>query len=153
MNKFEPKRRPTSIEDDFALWTAEQGALLRAGTLDRIDRDNLAEEIESLGRSEKYEIESRLKVLLLHLLKWQFQSGKRSNSWRATIDEQRGRIRRRLKDSPSLVNYPAEILQEEYSYARPFAADETGLDEGLFPEVCPYSAEQVLDPAFFPEPR
>ena len=151
MNKVSLKSRSTPIEADFALWSAEQGALLREGRFDRLDRDNLAEEIESLGRSEEGEIESRLNVLLLHLLKWRFQPERHSNSWKATLLEQRRRIGRRIRQSPSLRDHPASVLDEEYEVARLAAAGETGLALETFPAACPFTIEQVLDPGFFPE--
>lgn len=151
MNRISVKSRSTPIESDFALWSAEQAALLRAGRLDRLDRDNLAEEIESLGRGEESEIESRLNVLLLHLLKWRFQPEQHSNSWKATLLEQRRRIARRIRQSPSLRNHPADVLDEEYEVARLAAAGETGLALGVFPAACPFTIEQILDPEFLPE--
>ena len=89
-------------ESDFYAWAMEQAALLRARRLDAADIDNIAEEIESMGRGEKRELVNRLAVLLLHLLKWQFQPGFRSPSWSATVREQRIRLRNHLKDNPSL---------------------------------------------------
>ena len=151
MNKVFRLSQLTSYESDFALWCAEQGRLLREGKVDALDRENLAEEIESLGRSERYEIESRLKVLLVHLLKWSFQPEKRKMGWKATIREQRGRIARRIAASPSLTAYPGEILAEEYAYAVPDAATETGLSEQTFPATCPFTIEQVLDANWLPE--
>ena len=153
MNRVFPKPRLTSYEADFAQWSLEQAALLRDGSIEGLDRENLAEEIESLGRSERYEVESRLGVLLVHLLKWQFQHAKRKPGWKSTIREQRSRITRRLKDSPSLKGYPAEILAEEYLLARSKAADETGLEEDVFPRDCAFSIAQILDPEFFPEAK
>jgi len=151
MNRVFPKPHLTAFAADYARWCREQGTLLRTGRLAELDTENLAEEIESLGRSEKYEIESRLGVLLVHLLKWQFQPSKRKGGWRTTIREQRSRISRRLKDSPSLKSYPAEILAEEYAIARAKAGDEAGLDEAVFPAHCPYSVAQILDQAYLPE--
>lgn len=152
MNKIDLKQL-SAYDADFALWTAEQGALLRAGKLDRVDLENVAEEIEGLGRSDKYEIESRLSVLLMHLLKWQFQPAQRTNSWKATIRDQRYFIKRKIADSPSLARHPAQTLLARYDVARPQASGETGLPEAVFPEACPYSAEQVLDDDFWPGPR
>jgi len=93
MNKIDLKKL-TSIDDDFALWAAEQATLLRAGRFDRVDVENVAEELEYLGNSQRDEIESRLNVLLAHILKWEFQPDKRSSSWRATLLEQRAQIAR-----------------------------------------------------------
>ena len=136
MNKIELKKQ-TSIDDDFALWAAEQGALLREGKLDRADLENVAEEIESLGRSGRYEIVSRMEVLLTHLLKWQFQPAKRSNSWRATLLEQRTRIADVLKESPSLKPYPGRNVDRAYVIGLSGAITETQLPESAFPETCP----------------
>ena len=109
MNKIDLKHL-APYDSDYALWAVEQAALLRAGRLDRLDRDNLAEEIDDLARSQESEIESRLDVLLMHLLKWQFQPEARSRNWRGSISEQRRRIHRKIKLSPSLRNVPGEVL-------------------------------------------
>ncbi|BAC91519.1 DUF29 domain-containing protein, partial [Gloeobacter violaceus] len=95
-------QRKCSYRSDFHAWTVEQAAALKARQWDRLDIENLAEEIEALGRAERRELESRLAVLIAHLLKWQFQSERRSNSWQATIDEQRDQIARLLTSQPSL---------------------------------------------------
>ena len=89
-------------ERDFYAWANEQAALLRAGKLDRADIDNIAEAIESMGRSEQRTLVSRMSVLLLHLLKWRYQPAFRGTSWRLTIMEQRYRLADRLRDNPSL---------------------------------------------------
>ncbi len=88
MNKLDPARL-AGYEDDFALWSAEQAAFIRAGKFDRVDLENVAEEIESLGKSDKRQIRSRLQVLMLHLLKWERQPAERSRSWSSSIRDQR----------------------------------------------------------------
>ena len=150
MNRIDP-RRTAGYDEDFALWSAEQAALLREGRLDRVDLENVAEEIASLGRSDKYEIDSRLEVLLQHLAKWAYQPDKRSRSWSASIFEQRMRIARVLARSPSLKSYPAQSLAGGYTIARHEALKETGLPEAAIPETCPWSIAQILDPDFLPE--
>jgi hypothetical protein len=140
----------TPYEADYAQWCAEQGALLREGDLSKLDRENLAEEIEGLGRRDEDEIESRLNVLVMHLLKWRYQAKKRTPSWRATIIEQRSRISKRLTKSPSLNRYPGEVLSDEYVTARLRAAGETKLPESTFPETCPFTIDQILDTSFYP---
>ena len=110
MNKVFRKPQLTPYEADYARWCAEQGALLREGRLSDLDRENLAEEIESLGRSDKREIENRLMVLLLHLLKWKYQPGEQSGSWKGSIREQRKQLSRILFESPSLRDYPRKFL-------------------------------------------
>jgi len=151
MNKILWKQQATPYDADYARWCAEQGALLREGRAEAVDTANLAEEIETLGRSEQRELENRLNVLLVHLLKWRYQPERRSASWRGTIVEQRNRIARRLSESPSLQAYPASILPEEYESARLIAAGETGLNEAVFPVICPFVINEVLDKAFYPD--
>jgi hypothetical protein len=137
-------------ESDFSAWTEEQGRLLKARRVTGLDWDNLAEEIETLGRSEKSEIRSRLIVLLLHLLKWQYQPTKRKSGWRASIMEARDGLSEQLGASPSLRSYPSQVLRKQYEIARLKAADETKLDLAGFPESCPYTMVQVLDDGFYP---
>ena len=148
----DPARRPApSVYDqDFARWTAEQADLLKAGHSVGLDWDNLAEEIETLGRSERGEIRSRLVVLILHLLKWQFQPAKRKSGWRASIIEARDQLGEVLSASPSLKSYPDQILRKQYEIARLRAADESGLDPSTFPDECPYTIGQLLDEGFYP---
>ncbi|TFF18792.1 DUF29 domain-containing protein [Jiella endophytica] len=136
---------------DFYAWTQSQAERLRSGHANAIDWERLAEEIENLGGSEIGEIENRLNVLILHLLKWRHQPSHRSSGWKGTILEQRRRIAKRMIRSPSLKALPGQILQEEYASARLKAAGETGLAEEAFPADCPFSVEQILDEAFYPE--
>ena len=94
--------KPSLYDTDYVAWLEEQVAHLRAGRISALDVENVAEELESLMRSQRQQLENRLEVLTLHLLKWDNQPDQRSNRWRATVAEQRGRIRRLLRDSPSL---------------------------------------------------
>ena len=102
---------------DFYAWANEQAALLRAGRLAEADIENIAEEIETMGRSEKRELINRLTVLLLHLLKWQFQPALHGNSWRLTIEEQRYRLEDHLKDNPSLKAQLGQAMRDAYRLA------------------------------------
>ena len=138
-------------ERDFFDWTQRTAELIRRGCWQQIDRETVAEEIGSLGRSDRRELSSRLEVLILHLLKWSVQAEYRSSSWRATIGEQRGRIERLLGESPSLRPQIAELISEEYRYARRKAVEEMVLLKDPFPAGCPYTPEQILDPGFWPE--
>ena len=140
-------RRPAPsglYDQDFHEWTQEQARALRERRFADLDIENIAEELETLGRRERSEIRSRLKVLLTHLLKWRYQPDKRSNSWRGTLEEQRYRLKENLGENPSLRSYPAQILAHEYKFARYHAADETGLPLEHFPETCPFSLEDIL---------
>lgn len=138
-------------EADFHAWVQSQAALLRAGRLAELDLEHLAEELESMGASERRELGSRLKVLLQHLLKWRLQPGGRSSSWRGTIDEQRDQLERLLEQSPSLQRLLPDRLPLEYARARRAAMLETELPLEQFPSSCPYPLEQILDPDFWPD--
>jgi hypothetical protein len=138
-------------ETDFYAWAQEQAALLRAGALQAADIENIAEEIESMGRSEKRELVSRLAVLLAHLLKWRFQPGLRGNSWRLGIREQRLRIKRHLEDNPSLKALLDAAMVDGYELAVIGAQRETGFGDDSFPDVCPWTFEEIMDESFWPE--
>lgn len=140
----------SAYDHDYYAWLNEQAACLQERRFSALDLPHLIDEIQDLARAEKREIESRLGVLLIHLLKWSYQPDKRSGGWRATIIEQRARILKRLQESPSLRGYPGEILAEEYGLAVSEAAAETGIAAKTFPAKCPYSIDQVLDPDFLP---
>lgn len=137
-------------EEDFFGWANRQAGLLRAGDLAAADIEHIAEEIEAMGRSEKRELLSRLALLLMHLLKWQFQPALRGNSWRATIKVQRRALDRHLADNPSLKAQLPELLVTAYEDAVLLASRETGLAESGFPAALPWSSAQIMDPAFWP---
>ena len=137
-------------ETDFYLWTQEQATLLREGRLDELDVPNLVEEIDSLGRSQRHELRSRLRVLLMHLLKWHSQPERRGPSWESTISEQRIHIEELLSDSPSLLAQVPTLLPQVYALSRRSVHRETRLPLSTFPETCPYAVEQVLDDTFWP---
>jgi DNA-binding transcriptional regulator YdaS (Cro superfamily) len=139
-----------AYDRDYHAWLARQASLLAERRFAELDLDNLIDEIQDLARSEKREIENRLNVLLVHLLKWRHQPTQQSGGWASTIIEQRARLLKRLQESPSLRGYPGEVLDEEYAIARDKAAAETGLRAATFPKTCPYTIDQVLDPDFLP---
>ena len=153
MNKVHRLKNVTPYEIDFARWSEEQAALLRSGRFDAVDLENVAEEIESLGRSDKREISNRVGVILLHLLKWEFQPPERKPGWLLTLDEQRDSVRKLIKESPSLKRVPGASINQEFEFARRKAAVETGLDLASFPTECPYAAEDLLDLDFLPGPE
>ena len=141
---------PTAYDADFFRWTQEQAAFLKNGEWSKLDVANLVDEVESLGDAYKNEIESRMQILLIHLLKWQYQPDARSSGWKGTIVEQRKRVLRRVAKSPSLKSYPASVIVEEYEIARLKAAGETGLAEDIFPAGCPFTIEEILDGDYYP---
>ncbi|MEH2302671.1 MAG: DUF29 domain-containing protein [Nostoc sp.] len=140
-------------ETDFYTWTQEQVSLLKTQQWDQLDTVNLIEEIETLGRRERQELRNRLGVLLGHLLKWQFQAEKRSNSWLGTIREQRVQIKLLLQDSSSLKPYLNEVFLTVYELGLALAIRETELSEQVFPEICPYTLDQTLNPEFLLNPN
>lgn len=136
---------------DLSAWIERTAKLLRDRRWQEIDVDQLIEEIEGLGRSERRAITSQLIRLLLHLLKWQYQPERRSESWLDSITDARTQIELVIADSPSLKNYPLEQLEDSYKRARRQAAGQTNRDLSAFPIDCPYSLESVLDEDWLPE--
>ena len=141
----------TLYNSDFYGWTKTQAQLLREEKWETLDKLNLIEEIETLGRQERRELTNLLALLLGHLLKWQHQPEKRSNSWLATIREQRTQINRILADSPSLKSYLEEAFSLSYQDGINLAVKETNLPYETFPENCHYEITQILEPEFLPE--
>jgi len=138
-------------ETDYYGWTLEQADLIKNKRLDELDFDHLLEELESMGASEKRELLNRLRVLLMHLLKWQYQPEFRGRSWVNTIREQRRMIPVHLKQNPSLKGKLDEFMLDGYELGRGGAADETGLPESTFPPECPWRFEQAMNPEFWPD--
>lgn len=138
-------------ERDMYRWTRQQAKLLRAGKVSELDLANLAEEIESLGNRDWRELKSRLTLIVMHLLKWQFQPEKRTRSWLATIGTQRREIRDLLEQSPSLRRKAIAMLPDVYAAAVEDACGETGLAPETFPATSPFSPDQVLDRNFVPK--
>jgi hypothetical protein len=148
MNTVNPK-----YEEDVYGWATHTAELLRSNKMDEVDFDSIIEEIESLGRSEKGQLINRLSLILSHLLKWQYQPARKTRSWDLTIKENRRRFKNILKDNPSLKSKLDEILDDAYYYAKLEAGKETSIDESTFPEVCPYSFEEITSDEFYPGPK
>jgi hypothetical protein len=134
----------SEYEHDFYSWLMEQARYLRDGRFDALDRDNLAEEIESLGREQFNKLVSALRVLMAHMLKWDHQPSLRSRSWVLSIEEQRIEIADLLADNPGLKPRVAQAITRAYRRARIEAARESGLDEAQFPSTCPYSFDELI---------
>jgi hypothetical protein len=143
--------RDGNYDKDFYAWANEQAALLRAGKLAEADLAHIAEEIESMGKTEKRELVSRLTVLLLHLLKWRFQPELRSTSWRLSVEEQRLQVASHLDDNPSLKALLGSAIADAYRLAVIGARRETGLGAATFPATCPWSFDQMMDDDFWPD--
>ncbi|WP_449417315.1 DUF29 domain-containing protein [Phormidium nigroviride] len=138
-------------EADYLKWIETTVEKLRSQDFSNVDWENLIEEIESMGRSERKSLKSNLIVILIHLLKWQFQPELRSRSWKSSIFEHRRRIHEDIEDSPSLKPYLEEVFAKCYSNAVQGASIETGLPLEVFPQLCPYTSIEVLDSNFLPD--
>ena len=137
-------------ETDFYAWTQEQANLLRHHQWSQLDLPNLIEEIESLGKQQRAELRNRLKVLIGHLLKWEYQTERRSRSWLNTIRIQRIDILELLEENPSLKPYLQEVIQKAYIKGMTIASGETNLPLKIFPQDCPYTLEDILSDRFYP---
>ncbi len=135
----------TTYDTDFYEWTQEMAKRLREHDTSALDWENIAEEIESMGKRDYRGLGSRVEVLLTHLLKWRFQPGKRSPSWLSTILTQRERIQAIVADSPSFRPRIAADMQREYTIARRKAALQTTIYLKNFPAECPWTFESALE--------
>jgi transposase len=148
----------TLYETDYATWARLQSELLRSGRYSELDVEHLLEELSDMGKSERRELESRLLILIAHLLKWQYQHQTLSerwrefkgDSWRDTIVEQRKQLAVLLRQSPGLKSVFAETILAAYPDALDLASKETRLPPETFPAHCPYATEQLLKDDFYP---
>jgi Domain of unknown function DUF29 len=147
-----PTPRPaTAYDDDLYGWAMEQAAALRAGDLSALDRENLAEEIESLGRSEFNRLVSFYALIQLHMLKWQFQPGHRSTSWAISIATHRQHVLEIVGDNPSLTPRLDEAFDRAYRQVRLDTLRETGLAAATFPATCPFTRDEAMSRPFLYE--
>jgi hypothetical protein len=140
----------TRYKDDVIAWANEQAAFLRAGKFDALDIEHIADEVEDVGKSEQRELETRMALLLAHLLKWTFQPERRGTSWETTIRNQRKAVAMRLRNTPSLKAdlADAEWWDVTWGDAVYQAEKETGLKD--LPRVCPWSLDEIMDAGFLP---
>ena len=146
--KERPAKKRARYEDDLYTWVQEQVALLRAGRLDEVDAENVAEELSDVGSEQYDKLESSVRVLVMHMLKWDQQPEKRSPSWMASIDEHRDRITKLLRKNPGLKSRIEEAVRDSYVSAVRWASLETGLPKSEFPRECPYSWDRILNRPF-----
>lgn len=146
--------RATSLhEEDLVAWLEQQAAHLRSGRLEALDVVDLIEEIEAMVGSRRRELKSRLRVLLMHLLKWDHQPRRRSRSWASTIAEQRAQIQDLLEESPSLRSELVTTTRAAHGRAVERAAIETGLRRHAFPAELPYDLAEIPNAAQSPSDR
>jgi Domain of unknown function DUF29 len=136
--------RESLYERDFVAWLEEQAAHVRARRFHALDVENVAEELEDMARSRRRALESHIRNVLFHMLKWQYEPRRRSRSWRLSMTNGRIEIAETLDESPSLRPHLNDMISKEYPRARRLAAAETGLKESTFPEACPYTADEIL---------
>ena len=145
-------------DQDYSAWAAETAELLRQGRFSELDVGHLVEELGDMAKTQRHELVSRLRILLAHLLKWQFQYRQLSErwaefegkSWRNTLIEQRLALRYLLEESPGLKGYLSEAVTKAYPQPVELASRESELPIETFPGPCPYSEPQILDPDFLP---
>ncbi len=145
-------------EHDYSAWAEANADLLRAGRFDQLDIEHLIEELRDMGKGEQRSLESRLRILLAHLLKWQFQYDQLSDrwrefdgrSWRITIIHLRTELRLLLRKHPGLQRLWPAAVHSAYADARELAAAESGLPIETFPVACPYPDASILDDNFLP---
>jgi hypothetical protein len=138
-------REAARYDQDLYSWAMEQAALLRAGRIAEADAANIAEELDDVGNEQYDKLESALRIILLHLLKWDHQAARRSRSWTASILVQRNQVQKVLRKNPGLKPHVEEAIVEAYRDARILAAAKTRLDEAVFPARCPYSWQQITE--------
>ena len=146
-----PKNLTDLYEHDYYTWARAQAQALRERKVSGLDWDNLAEEVEDLGKVERHRLESHLESLLMHLLKWVYQPQRRSRSWSNSIREHRFRIQRVLRDNPGLKATLPQLFADAYEAAWFWAENETRLDLSTFPESCPWSLDDTMRNDFWPE--
>ncbi len=139
---------PPTYEGDLAAWAHHQAMLLRSGQLHRLDRARIAGELDDVGSEQFDRWESALRLIMMHMLKWDYQPGRRSRSWVISITTHRRHATRQIKKNPSFQSRQAEAVGEAYEDARSEAAIETDLPLKAFPVDCPYSWDEIMTRPF-----
>ncbi|MES0337938.1 MAG: DUF29 domain-containing protein [Candidatus Magnetobacterium sp. LHC-1] len=150
-NRASPPPARDLYEVDFYQWAFHNADLLRQGRFSEIDLENIIEELESMARRDRRELFNRLAVLIMHLLKWQYQPSRRSESWSTTIGNQRTEIDSLLADSPSLKYNIEPVIVKGFIEAKRKFEVETGINARVLPETCPYTFEQLMARGFLPQ--
>lgn len=141
----------TAYDRDLHGWALEQARALRARSANEVDWENVAEEIESLGKQQFGELTNRLVVLLSHLLKWAHQPERRGRSWSNTMREQRRQIQKHLLENPSLKPRTGEAMADAYETAVSEVSGLLDRDIESLPAQCPFTWEQVMEPGWLPD--
>lgn len=142
---------PVDIEDDFETWCYQQAELLRHRRFSEVDLPNLVEELDSMGREQRLALTSSYRLLISHLLKWQFQPERRTRSWAVTITRERANIEEREASNKSMAGEAKRIVEEVYGKAVREAMKETELARDAFQADCPYSLDFLRDHDAMPD--
>jgi uncharacterized protein DUF29 len=136
--------------DDWSAWLEDQARLLRQRNFNAVDADNLAEELDSLARSDQRALKSQIRRLLMHLLKCAVHPKKRTKSWVKSIRDARDQIDSILEENPSFENRYLAAVEQEYPKARDAAAQEMNVPTADLPPECPFSIDSLRDKNFLP---
>ena len=137
-------------EIDFAKWLFDQADRLKRHDLEELDTEYLAEELETLGRSQKRALRSHMSNRLQHMLKWDYQPEKRSRSWYSSLQNSLSGMEDQIALSPSLGTdeFLAQSLSDVFPLAKRKALQETGLPSTTVTDECPYSLDKIFDESF-----
>ena len=137
-SRIDARRDSVAYADDYAAWVEHQVRLLRERRTGELDFENLIDEVESLSVAVYRELVSALRLVLMHMLKWDYQPTHRTRSWQISLRNNRAEILDLLTENPSFKSRIEAALKKAYFQARGDASGETDLPLKVFPEVCPY---------------
>jgi len=149
-------KNPSSdlYERDYYAWLQDQVRALRDHSIEDVDWENVAEEIEGLSKTEKHSLRSQMARLVEHLLKLEYARSLswdyNARGWRLSVRSARFEINKLLQESPSLRPRLPEILPDAYYAGRLGALRDPELSEDEIPALSPWTVEKVLDDTFLP---
>lgn len=141
--KLSRRNRP-GYDEDFAAWVYYQADAIKAKRFDELDLEELADEVESLAKRNFRSLKGALHIVLLHMLKWDYQPERRGESWRTSIRDQREEVLEELEESPSFKARIDDAVTWAYRAARRHASEQTGVFLQLIPDVCPYTWDEIM---------
>jgi Domain of unknown function DUF29 len=148
-----PDSPRATYKDDLHAWAREQAALLRAGRLAEADAANIAEELDGVASRQYDKLESALRALLAHMLKWDHRPEWRGRICANTLRVQRLQVAKVLRKNTSLKSSLDEAIAEAWEEACIDASGDTDLPLDTFPEVLPYDWQAMMErPLLFDPP-
>ena len=140
-----PRRNRPSADDDYAAWISHQVEALKAGRFNELDIEDLTDEVESLAKRDFKALRSAIRIIILHMLKWDYQPEERGSSWRRSINAARKRVWGELESSPSFRSRIPEAIEFAFPHAREEAWEQTGVYKlRSEPKVCPYNFDDIM---------